>query len=277
MPEFVYCTASATLMPPRFLLSLVLTAGSLSQVLAESRPWKSADGTKTIQGDFQSRDATSVKIRLADGKEVSIPLGKLHADDKKWLDLNRPAAALTPPPDESAVFDTLKFGDKHDTVLAKLKASKFVELTMPESMISRTGLNGIFRVKQKIGGQTATLYFDWSETNALKEITIRTESIPAAAFNSKVDPCWKEFIDLLTTLHGKPLQAVPKIDPASVPSGTMLSSHLWKLENGGSATLGVGCEVANYQVVVRFTEEKIEPVTSNRPAKPTPPNVDFNP
>jgi len=264
-------------MSSRLLFTLILTASSFSSVSAESHPWKSTDGTKSVQGDFQSRDASSVKIRLADGKDVSIDLGKLHADDRKWLDLNHPASAGTAAPDESAVFDTLKFGDKHDAVLAKLKASKFVELTMAENMISRTGLNGIFRIRQKIGGQTATLYFDWSGTDALKEITVRTESFPAASFSSKLAPSWKEFIDLLTTLHGQPLQALPNIDPASVPSGTMLSSHLWKLESGGSATLGVGCEEMSYQVVVRFTEEKIEPVTSNRPARPAAPDIDFNP
>ncbi len=263
-------------MSSRLILSLLLAVASAPSVSAQSRPWKSADGTKSIQADFQSRDATSVKIRLTDGKELSIDLGKLHVDDKKWLNLNHPASGA-PAPDESAVFDTLKFGDKHGAVLAKLKASKFVELTMAESMISRTGLNGIFRIRQKIGGQTATLYFDWTETDALKEITVRTDAYPAASFDAQLSPCWKEFIELLTTLHGKPLQAVPKIDPASVPSGTLLSSHLWKLESGGSATLGVGCEEKSYQVVVRFTEEKIEPVTGHRHTKPTPPDIDFNP
>ncbi|MEO5715508.1 MAG: hypothetical protein ABIT37_18665 [Luteolibacter sp.] len=260
----------------RFIPLLLLAIASVSPVSAESRPWKSADGTKSIQGDFISRDASSVKIRLADGKEIAIDLGKLHADDAKWLNLNHPDSG-DPAPDEAAVFDTLKFGDKHDAVLAKLKASKFVELTMAESMISRTGLNGIFRIRQKIGGQTATLYFDWTETDALKEITVRTDGFPAASFDAKLAPCWKEFIELLTTLHGRPLQAVPKINPASVPNGATLSSHLWRLESGGSATLGVGCEGTSYQVVVRFTEEKIEPVTSNAPAKPVGPDIDFAP
>ncbi len=263
-------------MPYRFILSFLIAVTLAAPVSAASRPWKNAEGTKSIQGDFISRDAASVKIRTADGKEITIDLAKLHADDKKWLNLNHPATGA-PAPDEAAVFDTLKFGDKREAVSTKLKASKFVELTMAESMISRTGLNGIFRLRQKIGGQAATLFFDWNEADALKEITIHTDAYPAASFDAKLTPCWKEFIELLTTLHGKPLQAAPKIDPASVPSGAMLSSHLWKLESGGSATLGVGCEGTSYQVVVRFTKERIAPVTNGAPAKPAGPEIDFNP
>jgi hypothetical protein len=263
-------------MPARLILTLIFAITSVSAVSGQSRPWKSADGTKSILGDFVSRDASSVKIRLADGKEINIDLGKLHPDDRKWLDTNHPATAAASP-DDAAVFDTLKFGDQHDVVLAKLKASKFVELTMAENMVARTGLNGIFRIRQKIGGQQATLFFDWTETDSLKEITIRTDAFPADSFDAKLAPCWKEFIDLLTTLHGRPVQAAAKIDPASVPDGAMLSSHLWQLDSGGSALLGVGCEGKNYQVVVRFTGERIDPVTSTRPAKPTAPDIDFDP
>ncbi len=264
-------------MTSRFALAFLFSAAFSASAFAEIRPWKSADGTKTIQADFVSRDAAGVKIRLADGKEATIELAKLHADDKKWLDLNHPLGGVATP-DDAAVFDTLKFGDKHDAVLTKLKASKFVEMTMAESMISRTGLNGIFRLRQKIGGQQATLFFDWTDTEALNEITVRTDAFPAESFDAKLAPCWKEFIELLTTLHGKPLQAAPKIDPASVPNGSMISSHVWQLESGGSALLGVGCEGTNYQVIVRFTPDKVAPVTSTgRPGKPAGLDIDFEP
>ncbi|MEO8616893.1 MAG: hypothetical protein ABI600_17265 [Luteolibacter sp.] len=243
---------------------------------AETRPWKSSDGLRSIQAEFVNRDAASVTVRLDGGKEFSIDLTELDPGDRNWLDLKHPLAN-GPVPDETAVFDTLKFGDPHDVVLTKLKASKLVELTMDESMINRTGLNGIFRIRQKIGGQQATLFFDWTDANALKEITVRTDAYPAASFEAKLTPCLEEFIELLSTLHGKPLQAAPKIDPASVPDGAMLPSHLWKIESGGSALLGVGCEGTNYQIIVRFTEEKIEPATTKRPAKPAAPDIDFSP
>ncbi|MEO7098177.1 MAG: hypothetical protein ABI162_02360 [Luteolibacter sp.] len=260
-------------MPSRHTLALVFVIASALPAVAESRPWKSADGLHSIVGDFLKRDATSVTIRREDGKEVSFDLGKLHADDKKWLDANHPLAA-TDIPDDSAVFDTLKFGDKHDMVLAKLKASKLVVMTIADNLIGRTGLNGIFRIRQKVGGQDASLYFDWTEADTLKEINVRTAAFPATSYDAKLAPSWKEFIELLTTLHGKPLQAVPQIDLASIPESSMLSSHLWRLESGGSALLGIGREGGKYQVVVRFTQEKIQPAgyTSN-PG----PQIDFEP
>jgi hypothetical protein len=272
--RFVY-SSPLIMLHTRSLLILACLA-AVFPTLAAARPWKNADATRTIEGDFVKRDANTVTILLDSGKETRFDVAKLHADDKKWLDLNHPASGETPP-DAAAVFDTLKFGDKHPEVLAKLKASKFVEMTIADDLIGRTGLNGIFRIRQKIGGQHASLYFDWSESEALKEITIRTAVFPASSFDAQLAPCWEEFVKLLTTLHGKPIQEAPRIDPKSVPSGAMLASHLWKLESGGSALLGVGCEGTDYQVVVRFTEEKIEPVALTRPAKPGGLNLDFDP
>ena len=240
------------------------------------RSWKSADGGRTITGEFVSRDASNVTIRLADGKPVTFEIAKLHGDEQSWLNLHHPASGQSVP-DDAAVFDTLKFGDKHDVVLAKLKASKMLQMTIADTLIGRVGLNGIFRIRQKIGGQDAMLYFDWTEDERLKEIHVRTATFPAASYNEKLAPSWKEFIGLLTTLQGKPLQAVPTINLASVPDGSMVASHLWALEAGGSALLGVGREGDNYQVVVRFTQEKIKPAMTGTSSRPPGPDIDFNP
>jgi hypothetical protein len=264
--------------PIRLLFVLLCFLSATFPQAAGARPWKSADGLRTVQGEFVERDATTVTIQLNSGKESRFDLAKLHVDEQKWLNLNHP---VTPSgeaaPDHTAVFDTLKFGDSNAVVLAKLKASKFVELTIAESMLARTGLNGIFRIRQKIGGLQASLFFDWNAKETLTEITVRTSTFPLASYDAKIAPCWQEFAELLTTLHGNPLQAAAKIAPASVPDGALISSHLWRLESGGSALLGVANEGGNYQVVVRFTEEKVEPVIIARPSAPTGINIDFNP
>lgn len=257
-----------------FVISLIVFSTVLS--FSHARQWTSADGGKTIEADFVSRDASSVTLRMPDGQESHVAFTKLAAVDLAWLKQNHPLTSAHIP-EGPGVFDTLKFGDNHNVVLAKLKASKLVELTMPESMIARTGLNGIFRMRQLIGGQHATLFFDWTGDHRLKEIIVRTDAYPADAYDQKLAPCWNKFTELLTTLHGKPLQAIPHIDPASVPDGSMVSSHLWRLESGGSALLGIGCEGSKYQVVVRFTKENIEPVTNGRPAKPVAPDINFEP
>lgn len=257
-----------------FIVSLIVFSTALS--ISHARQWTSADSGKTIEADFVSRDASSVTLRMPDGKESHVAFTKLAAVDLTWLKQNHPLASA-PVPEGLGVFDTLKFGDNHDVVLAKLKASKFVELTMPESMIARTGLNGVFRMRQLIGGQHATLYFDWTGDDRLKEITVRTDAYPADTCNQMLAPCWNKFTELLTTLHGKPLQAIPHMTPTSVPDGSMVSSHLWRLESGGSALLGIGCEASKYQIVVRFTKEKIEPMINGRPARVVGPDINFEP
>lgn len=224
------------------------------------RPWKSADGLKTVQGDFVKRDATTVTLRLGNGTETTVDLAKLHPDEAKWLNSHHPLAAAGAAPDPAAVFDTLVFGDDRDTVLKKLKASKIVEMTTDETFIGRSGLNGIFYTRQKIGKVKASLYFDWDETKKLKELTLQTDLLPDTEYKSELEPTWGAFVELLSTLYGKPAQKGPMPQMESLGDGTFSPSHLWELEGGGSALLGTARDGKRYQLVVRFTRKKVQPV-----------------
>lgn len=252
------------------LLTLLLV--SAMSLHAETRSWKSADGQKSIQGEFLRRDAASVTIMRTDRKSVSIPVDQLHPDDRTWLDTNHPlpqSAATVPvaktdtpvdAPVKGAVFDKLQFGDDRETVLTKLKASKFVEMTTDETFIGRSGLNGIFRTKQKVGELDAMLYFDWTEANQLKEITLQTEPLPASDLAAKLTPCWKQFIELLSSLQGKPMVGDTVLRISSIADGSFSPTHLWKLDPVGSAQLGAAREGDKYQVVVRFSKDEVKPV-----------------
>ena len=242
----------------RFLLILLLLGAT--PLHADSRPWMSRDGKRSVQGSFLARDEAKVTIRRGNNRKiVEIPLAQLHADDLAWLESNHPLTA--PRPDEKAlVFDTLRFGDSRDEVLAKLKASELVELTVNEVFLARTGLNGVFRTRQKIGGLGASLSFGWSSNNQLDEIILQTDALPPATQDSQLEACWKEFIGLLTTLHGKPVHANNHFDLAPIEDGAMSGTHVWKLEETGSAMLGPARESDKFQVVVRFTKEDIKPV-----------------
>jgi hypothetical protein len=248
-------------MPSRIALTLIFAIASAPALIAETRPWKSADGLRTVQGEFIKRDATSVTIRNGGGKEVTIDFSKLHPDEKKWLDLNHSLEPpAPPPPDPTAFFDNLTFDDTRETTLAKLKASKIVEMTADETFIGRSGINGIFRTRQKIGSLSGFLYFDWSEAGKLKELTLQTESLPATAYKSDIEPSWKGFVELLSTLYGKPVQKGPLPQPESIANGSFSPSHLWTLEHGGSALLGTARDANKYQLVVRFTQKKVDVV-----------------
>lgn len=251
-----------------FRILVLTTLAATSLHAAPPRAWKNEDGSRSIQGTFVSRDANSVTIRLSSNFENrTIPLGKLHPEDRAWLDKNQPLAGKNNKnnkepamPDSSEIFDNLAFGDSRAVVLSKLKSSKFVVMAMDETFIGRTGLNGVFHTKNQIGGLEVSLYFDWTANDKLKEISLQTDHCPASEFKTKILPCWKEFAELLTTLHGKPVQADSNLRLEAVPDGAMLPTHLWKLETKGSAMLGTARDGDKYQIVVRFTENNVRPV-----------------
>jgi hypothetical protein len=242
----------------RFCLLLLLAAAATPAALAEIRAWKSADGVRSVEGEFVKRDASSVTIRTSKGQSVSIQLSQLHPDERQWLELHHSLSG--PGPDPAAVFDTLTFKDTRDSALAKLKASKIVEMTSNETFIGRSGLNGIFSTRQKVGGLSASLYFDWSPGGTLRELTLQTETIALDEYKSRLEPSWRAFIELLSVLYGLPQQKGPMPQAQSLADGSFFPSHLWLLEGNGSALLGTARDGDRYQLVVRFTEKKIQPV-----------------
>lgn len=254
----------------RILIILLFTTAM--PLTAQTRSWRSADGEKSIEGLYLKRDQSGVTIRRADRREVTIPLDKLHQDDRTWLDTHHRLPG-DEPPSACCVFDKLAFGDTRAEVAEKLKSSRFVEATLPETLLARTGLNGVFRTRGKIGGLDASLYFDWTEDGGLKEITLKTAELTADDFEASLLPCWKEFIELLTALHGEPINANEKLEIALVPDGSMSATHLWKLENRGTVMLGAARRDDSYLIAVRLTTEDIKPVviqagrTAVRPPK----------
>lgn len=243
-------------MPSRIISFFILAALPLH---AAPRPWRSPDGQRAFQGEFLKRDVSSVTIRRADQKEVVIPFEQLHQDDRAWINANHPLAKIETST-ENHVFDELCFDDSRAVVLAKLKASQIVEMTVAETHIGRTGLNDVFRTRKKIGGLDASLFFDWTDDGGLKEISLQTTTVPAAKFNEQLLPCWNEFIKLLTSLHGQPISGAPGLRLSSIPDGGMMPTHMWKLQKTGSALLGAARDGDQYQLVVRFTRKNVQPV-----------------
>ncbi len=240
----------------RSSLVFLITLGIVSSGFAETRPWKNTDGTRTVLGEFIRRDTTSVTIKTDAGKELIIELSKLHADDNRWLETHHSLNPAPPTQDPAAFFDNLTFRDTRETTEAKLKASKLVEMITDATFIGRSGLNGVFRTRQKIGTLDGFLYFDWTETGRLKELNLQTESRPNTSYKSELEPSWKQLVELLTTLYGKPAQKGPLPPMASLADGTFSPSHLWNIDTGGCALLGTAREGSKFQVVVRFSERK---------------------
>lgn len=243
-----------------FLLSFAVLAFAPAAV-ADSAPrlWRNAAGTSSFEGTFLSREGTQVSIRRVDGTEFELELGALHADDRHWVE-NRSKPPSAPAPPAHAVFDTLCFGDSRQQVEDKLKESAMVELAVKENFLGRMGLNDSFKTRKDIGGLRCLLAFDWSPAGKLREVTLHTDALEPASYNGRLKDTWKELAKLMTTLHGKPLQAADYPKSKQLQDGMFLSSHLWRLPGGGSALLGPSRKGDKFAMAVRFTTEKIEPV-----------------
>jgi len=245
--------------------SLILTflISSVSLLHGESRTWKSADGAQSFTGEYVSHDTKRVTIRRADGRVFTLELTRLHDTDKTWLSTRKaaPTPKPEPLPDPKAVFDTLCFGDSQDDVKKKLKESKAVECSLDEMYLARVGLNGTYHTRQKIGGLNCELYFDWSSEGSLTEISLQTQGVDRASYDGLLKQTWAELTELLTVLHGKPVQSGKFPGLGELQDDLFLASHLWNLEGGGSALLGSSMQAGRCKVVVRFTLERIKPVT----------------
>ncbi len=237
---------------------------SLFSHAGEERRWSNSDGTKHFDAEFVSREADLITLLRSDGKELTFDISKLHEEDRQWLTLNHPPGGKQPEvkTDARSVFDTLNFGDDRTLVSKKLAASKMVETSVDGIFQGRTGLNGIYRTRGTIGGLYCYLFFDWSEAGTLREITLQTEAKSEDEYLTDLKPCWAELVDLISPIHGRPTQAGNIASSSLLSDGQILGSHLWNIEHGGTVMLGTSRDSSGYQVVVRFTQEKIAPVTT---------------
>lgn len=233
----------------------------LIEASASPRSWRTSDGTKSIDAELISADESSVTLLRSDGKTFVLQRSQLHADDIDYLNrlpasgtsVAKSSAAM----DETAVFDTLHFGDSIKEVEDQLAKSALVELTVDHSYLARVGLNGSYRTKQKIGGLPCLLFFDWSAENTLNEITLQTQPQKIEAYDDQLKSTWRELEQLMTTLHGNPLQSAAMPAASMLKNDMALSTHLWKIQQGGSALLGFSKGPTGYSVYVRLTTQRI--------------------
>ncbi len=226
------------------------------------RAWRNATGTKTFRAEFLASDGVRVTLKRGDGRILTFAMAKLHPNDQVWvrgkIDPAELAANAAPP--KGAAFDQLEFGDTREAVEKKLKASKFVTGDLNETFLGRTGLNGIYKTKETIGGLHCFLFFDWTAGGALREVTLQTQPVGKGQYITSLRGNWAQLIDLLNKLHGRPVQGSGFPDLKDLQDGLILGSHLWYTDEGHSVILGTGQEGQGYNVVVRITSEHIRPV-----------------
>lgn len=249
-----------------FLRLTTILALTITCIHAAPRTWRSEDGSKSFEGEFIKREGSAITIHQTGGTEITFDIARLHADDQKWINLYHPTdASKKGGPASTGVFDDLNFGDTRQQVEEKLKKSAIVEAGAGNSgnstVFGSIGLDGEFRTKEKVGDLYASLHFTWGENDdRLSEISLQTEPLSAISYNDSLKACWSDFIELLTMLYGEPVQKATFPDRSQVPPESVIGSHVWKLDKGGTAMLGTSRKGDNYLVVVRFSRKSVEEV-----------------
>lgn len=244
---------------PRISLFLLLSA--FTQAEETSRTWKNPDASKTFEAQFVKREVDAVTVLLANKKEITFGVDKLHEDDRLWLKENHPSekeiqeAENAPVP--GAVFDKLKFGDSQESVKKKLKISKIVTAGLSDTFVGRTGLNGVYRMVKPIGNVDCFLFFGWDERDRLTDITVSSQEKKAEEYQALLKPCWEEMQKFMISLYGKPMQEKSFPDIEKLIPEQMVTTHYWKLEQGGTAVLGTALVGGLYQVAIQFNTEEL--------------------
>lgn len=228
---------------------------------AESRTWKNASGNRTIEARFMSRDSSSITLLRSDQQVLTFDISHLHQDEQDFLDREHP---YTPQGDEPEpqgdAFGPLQFGDSRKEVEQKLLDSPLVKTKANDGLFGRTGLNGIFETTEKIGNLSCYLYFGWTDNGGLNEVTLRTKALPQSVYATELYQTWEDLLTLLGKLYGKPTSQAPYPQTSELQDGLLLSSHLWRTSDGHSVLLGTGQEQKDYNVNVRFTTKRVQPI-----------------
>jgi len=146
-------------------------------------------------------------------------------------------------------FGSLEFGNSKDLVGRKLKASKLVESKLDDSLLGRTGLNGIYFLKKPVGGLNCSLYFRWTENNTLDELSMQSDSVDAKNF-AKARQCWSSFNKVLTKQHGEAKSVGRFPDISELKDGEIQTTHQWKSLDKRTFLLGIGNDQGEYSIAV---------------------------
>ena len=65
--------------------ALVIWGGSVARAQTATRTWTSADGQRTLEAEFMEFKDQKVRLRKADGKEVSLSVSALSAADRDFV------------------------------------------------------------------------------------------------------------------------------------------------------------------------------------------------
>jgi len=173
----------------------------------------------------------------------------------------------------AGVYATLEFGDDRQTVTRKLQASSLVEQTIDNTFLARTGLNGIFKCKNKLAGLNYRLFFNWTEEGGLKEITLQSDELDAEEYHTTLKQAWQQARNLFTQVYNTPAQESKFPAKSAFKKHNVLISLVWHKGDKQSILVGPGfSKKGKCFLVIRFVNEHLElpPLSPNSPPPSAP-------
>ncbi|MBT8043762.1 MAG: hypothetical protein KJO79_02325 [Verrucomicrobiae bacterium] len=158
----------------------------------------------------------------------------------------------------AGVYGDLEYGDDRATVTRKMSASPLVEQTINETLLGRTGLNGIFKCKAELAGLTYHLYFGWDENGGLNEISLRSNHLALAEYGNGLRRAWTEAEGLFSKVYDDPAQKTDYPKQQVFKQHNVLISHVWHRGNQQSILLGPGIKNGKCFLVIRFVNQRVE-------------------
>lgn len=131
---------------------------------------------------------------------------------------------------------------------------------MEGAFFGRTGLNGVFKCKAKLAGLTYHLYFNWSESGGLEEITLRSQELPMDNYSTALQEAWSEANKLFTKVYNYPVQDANYPKKSDFKGHDMLITHLWHKGASQSILIGPGINKEKCFLAIRFVNKRIQPV-----------------
>ena len=124
-------------------------------------------------------------------------------------------------------------------------------------MFARIGLNGSFATTTDLEGLKFTLYFDWTESSGLKEMTYRSDALSSSSYDHQLKQKWKYAYNLISAIHGRASNVGEYPKKNEIGSGKIQFSTEWKT-NDGYIYLGVGQEANKYSLNITFSKVSLE-------------------
>ena len=154
-----------------------------------------------------------------------------------------------------------------DQVLKTLRRSKQLEGPPTDALLARTGLNGVFKTRQAIGGQTFALNFDYDPSGGLRAVVFYSRSKHRGSeYETKLKSAYKALLVGLTEQFGEPVNMPEWVARESLQEGRIQYMHMWKVSPGVFLMSGLGNMGAmeGYFPLFRFSGPSGMPPKSKR-------------